>query len=115
MPLEQRVGYKPDHKSFGEFILSEQARKPAIEAAQDIQALVRSRVTKRTGHQAESYKVNEHPAPVSVGGNPRATADVYSDDPAALADEFGNAKRRNPGRPLGKAGAIIGELRGEPG
>jgi hypothetical protein len=115
MALERRTGYKPDHKSFGRFLLSEQARDPAVEAAHNIVTLVQSRVAKRTGHQAESYKVNENPPPVTLQGNPRAIAEVYSDDPAALADEFGNAKRRNPGRPLGKSGAEIGEMRGQPG
>lgn len=115
MALERRTGYKPNHKDFGRFILSEQARDPAVEAAHNIITLVQSRVTKKTGAQAESYHVNENPAPVVLDGNPRATADVYSDDPAALADEFGNKNRRKPGRPLGKAGAEIGEMRGQPG
>lgn len=113
--LETRTGYKPDHIDFGKFILSEQARQPAIEAAEDIRALAAVRVEKRSGKTAESYKVNSKPEPVTIAGNPRVGADVYSDEQSALAQEFGNARTRNPSRPLGKAGAQIGEVKGKPG
>ena len=117
MALERRTGYKPNHKEFGEFMLSEQARDAAVEAAHNIAILAGIIVTGEhsTGKTAESYKVNENTAPVTVAGNPRVGAEVYSDEPAALAQEFGNARTRNPKRPLGKAGAALGELAGEPG
>ncbi len=112
--LETRTGYKPDHESFGRFLLSEQARDPAVEAAHNIVTLAQMRAGKDTGKTAESYKVNENPPPVTLQGNPRATADVYSDDINATRIEFGN-KRTRAQRPLGKAGAEIGEMRGQPG
>jgi hypothetical protein len=114
MALERRTGYKPDHKSFGAFMLSEQARDPAVEAAHNIVILAQSRAGKDSGKTAESYKVNENPPPVTLQGNPRATADVYSDHINATRIEFGN-KRTKAQRPLGKSGAEIGEMRGQPG
>lgn len=115
MALETRVGYRPDHRSMARFLLSEQARQPAVEAAEDIRALAASIVGKKTGKTAAGYKVNDKTAPVVIGGNPRVGADVFNDEQAALAQEFGNARTRNPSRPLGKAGAIVGEMKGEPG
>ena len=73
------------------------------------------RAPKGSGKLAESYKVNEHAEPKTVAGNPRAIAEVYSDDAAAAPQEFGNKRVRNPSRPLGKAGAEIGEMKGKPG
>ena len=35
----RRALFKPDHKSFGEFILSDQMRDPTEEAARDVAAL----------------------------------------------------------------------------
>lgn len=107
-------GYKPNHKSFGRFILSDQARKPAIEAARRIAARAAETAPKQTGRLAAGYKVNDKTAPVVVGGNPRVGAEVYNSEPHAAAHEFGNARTRKK-RILGKAGAAFGEARGEPG
>jgi hypothetical protein len=115
MALERRTGYKPNHVDFGKFLLSEQARDPAVEAAHNIVTLVGIRAPRSTSKLAESYKVNEDSAPITIAGNPRVGAEVYSDDPAAAPQEFGNARVRNPSRPLGKAGAELGEMAGEPG
>ena len=117
MALEQRTGYKPNHKEFGEFILSEQARRPAIEAAQHIAEIARARAPRGEGpgpHMADQYKVNENPAPVVLAGNPRAGAEVFNEDINATRNEFGN-KRTKAHRTLGKAGAEVGEMRGQPG
>lgn len=57
---------------------------------------------------ADQFKVNERPPPVVVGGNPRATAEVYNSDPAAAPSEFGG-KHNQPHRMLGRAGAQVGE------
>lgn len=125
MARETRVGYKPDHKSFGEFMLSEQARQPAIEAARDIAKLAAENSRAAAGggtHDsdgvslADNYKVNEHTAPVIVGGNPRVGAEVYNDKRYAAAQEFGTGHRRRRGtRALRRAGAAVGELRGDIG
>ena len=119
MERETRTGYKPDHKSFGRFILSEQARAPAVAAARDI-ALLAAATTKRgTGegpHLADGYKVNSKTAPVIAGdATPRVGAEVYNSttkegqtESYAAAHEFGRGvgDRKSP-RPLGRAGAAI--------
>lgn len=87
------VRYVPDRAGMQAFMLSEQARKPAIEAARDI-ANALSGVVRRSGrlgnnHLADSYEVNETPEPLTVGRNPRAIAEVYSSHPGAAPEEFG--------------------------
>jgi hypothetical protein len=101
--------YKPDHEEFQRFILSEQARQPAVEVANDIVKRLRVTVKRSNGtggadgHLADSFKVNENSAPVTLGENPRVGAEVYSDHPAAAAEEFGG-KRNKPRHWLRKAG-----------
>lgn len=70
--------------------------------------------TKRTGGLARGYKVKDERDIVSINGSPRAAGRVYNSDPAAVADEFGNS-RQPAKRTLRKAGAKIGEIKGEPG
>jgi hypothetical protein len=90
-----RAEYKPDRESFGTFMMSEQARGPAIEAAKDIVAALAAGVHRGTGnggkngHLADSYKVNREAAPIIFRGNPRVGADVYSEHPGAAPEEFG--------------------------
>lgn len=134
MPDEMRkVGYYPDHKSFGAFMLSEQARKPAIQAAGDIALIAKATAARSTPgekgsgdgtHLADRYQVNENTAPVVVAGNPRVGAEVFNDAVYSARYEFGDAEKQGrvqagnhgPGsRNLRKAGGKIGELRGEPG
>lgn len=90
--------YRPNHKSFGRFILSNQAYDPVRKAANDIRDRARETATKRTGDMAKSYRVVKGELPGPVKHNPRAYADVINDDPAAIPDEFG----RGPGK--GKMG-----------
>lgn len=119
---EKRVGYRPDHKSFGAFLLSDQARDPVVEAAHNIATLAALRAPKGgSGDTAASYKVNENSAPVLIASNLRVGAEVYNDathegaeKSYAAAAEFG--KKDSPGhRSLGKAGAELGQMSGEPG
>jgi hypothetical protein len=103
-----RAKYNPDHKGMQEFMLSEQARQPCVEVAEAIVERLRGTVkrSKREdpdGHLADSYKVNKNPAPVTLGEAPRVGAEVYSEHPAAAAEEFGG-KRNKPRRWLGKVG-----------
>lgn len=118
MTLNMRRGFKPDHKSFGEFLVSDQARDPAVKAAGDIAELAakaspRSKATHKDGtpHMADDFHVNSETAPVVVGGNPRVGAEVFNPNRAAAPNEFGGPKNRRH-RMLGKAGAAIGEFRG---
>lgn len=124
MARETRVGYHADHKSFGRFMVSEQARQPAVEAAHDIARIAAENTraastggTHREGVAlADNYKVNDKTAPVVIGGNPRVGAEVYNDLRHAAAVEFGTGKKRRKGtRALRRAGAAIGELRGDIG
>jgi hypothetical protein len=114
---ERRVGYKPDHKSFARFLLSDQARDPAVKAAHDIRDIAEATAPRSSDpdgeatHMADEFKVNSASPPVVAGGNPRVGAEVYNSDPAAAPQEFGNARVRNPSRTLGRAGASVGEHR----
>ena len=122
MALERRRGYHPDHTSFGRFILSRQARQPAMKAAQDIAAIAR-RIAPKGKHEGSGdptpfsarFKVVRQIEPwVNTGTgppNPRAIARVENDSPHAAALEFGN-RRTKKHRTLGKAGAMVGEWRG---
>ena len=116
---ETRVGYKPNHISFGRFILSEQARRPVIQAAYAIAALAAATTKRSAGegpHLADGYKVNTKSAPVIAGdATPRVGAEVYNEttkegetESYAAAHEFGRGPgdRKSP-RPLGRAGAAI--------
>lgn len=121
MALERRSGFKPDHKSMGVFILSDQARQPAVQAAHDVVPIARAlqdaadgpSTKRREGAErmAGNYKVNENTTPVIVGGNPRVGAEVYNDKRYAAAREFGH-NREGGTHALRRAGAQIGELRG---
>jgi len=129
----RKVGYYPDHKSFGAFLLSEQARKPAIKAAFDIAAIAKASADRSTPgekgagdgtHLADRYQVNPSTAPVVLAGNPRVGAEVFNDSIYAARYEFGDAEgvgrvqagNHGPGsRNLRKAGGKVGEMRGEPG
>lgn len=104
--------YKPDHVEMGKFMISEQARKPAVEVARAIVTDLAATVTRsrsNTGtHLADDYHVNENPPPVLMGEEaPRSGAEVWSDNPAAAPEEFGGrgGAKNKPRRWLGKAGA----------
>ena len=95
MSTRVRVTYKPDHKGMAAFMVSEQARQAPVEAAKDIVQALSVTVHRGSGnggadgHLADSYKVNENPAPVVINGSPRAGAEVYSSHPGAAPEEFG--------------------------
>lgn len=110
MALETRRGYKPNHKSFGAFMLSQQAYEPVEKAAKDIRDMARTLASKETGKMAASYRVVGPLRPGELE-NPRVYADVINDDPAAIVEEFGrgpgrgkSGPRRKPNRTLRKAG-----------
>lgn len=120
MALETRVGYRENRADMAKLLMSDQTRGPAVEAARVIAAVARENARRSKGpgpHLADSYKVNERGTPwvSKEHGNPHATAEVYSENEAAAPNEFGNATFRRPNRPLGRAGAEVGEMRGEPG
>lgn len=85
MPVT-RTRYRANNHSFGEFMRSEQARQPAVEAAREIAAIA-------TGRQKVSkapYTVSTHAPDVVIEGNPRAIAQIEGDDPLHAVEEFGS-------------------------
>lgn len=115
MALERRRGFKPDHQSFGRFILSEQARRPAAKAAADIadyaQQIAPRGEEADADRYAESFEVIQAGTYTAKNGNIRAIALVTNSNEAAPAVEFGRgpgAGREGPRgghRTLRRAGA----------
>lgn len=116
MALERRRGFKPDHVSFGKFMISEQARRPAVQAAghaADIAAGIQQAESGGSGRLARNYKVNPRPPHwIAKNGNPRAIAHAFNDLRHAAANEFGRG-RRGGTHALRRAGEIVGQLRGD--
>ena len=103
--------YQPDHRSFGEFMLSRQIKAPVTDIARLIALDAATNTPRDTGDLASSYEVNDA-TPVIAGGNPRAAAEVRNRDRAAAPQEFGN-KHVKGKRMLGKAASRFGDQRGE--
>lgn len=93
------------------FLLSDQAKQPAVKAAHDIAERAAETSVRKTGEFAAGYRVNEDVV-VTVGGNPRASAEVYNSDPAAPSQEFGgvtkNGKEYGGHRRLRQAASAAG-------
>ena len=103
--------FNPDHRSFAEFLMSDQAVTPVEHAANDIRRVAAglAQSVSRTEGLASGYDVETPVLPVVVAGNPRRIAEVVNHDPAATPNEFGN--RRTPRRRfLGRAAAPFGDL-----
>lgn len=109
----QNVKFVPDHKSFGEFILSEQMRDVTAEVCGDIADLATVNVpvpqsdTDPERSQA-LYHVKREAGTFKVGGNVRVKCEVYSEDPGAGRAEFGTRNHRRY-RTLGRAGGWFGD------
>jgi len=123
MAKTRRVTYKPDHKSFGQFILSEQMRDVTSEVAHDIARRAGQRAPKRKergavpegAQMADRFRVNREAGVLSVGeGGPRVMVHVFNDARSAAPNEFGS-KRNKRYRMLGKAGAEFGDFKPEGG
>lgn len=108
MPVNAR--YVPDHVSFGRFILSRQAQDPAVEAAEDVAKVAATTAVKRTGNYASGFRVNKNPGPLTVGGNPRAIAEVYNSDDAAAPQEFGDRWGNPAHRTLRRSADFLGDV-----
>jgi hypothetical protein len=114
MPVRAR--YVPDHKDFGRYMMSDEARQAPIAVARDIVAelaVTVKRSTRPGPHLADSYEVDEHSEPVILDGNPRVGAAVISDHPGAAPEEFGGARNRK-NRWMGKVGAKYHVAKGAP-
>lgn len=109
MALEMRSGYKPDHRGIGRFMVSEQARRPAIRIAHKIVPVAKADTPVQDGVLINSYEVDERPPNVFVlPGGYRSVAKVVNTAPHAAAVEFGN-KRSRARRMLGRAAARFGD------
>jgi bacteriophage HK97-gp10 putative tail-component len=102
--------YKPNHEDFGRFMLSVQMQKPITAVAEVVKADAVENTPEATGAMKSDYEVND--IKVTVNKGPRVAAEVRNGNPAAPAVEFGG-KRNKPVRPLGRAAAKHGDVRGE--
>jgi hypothetical protein len=114
--------FRPDHKSFGKFILSEGMRDVTAEVAGDIMLLAKANTPRsaahRTGrkkgtpHMQDLYRVVREAGVIKVDKALRVKVEVVNDDPESALVEFGSAhnKRR---RMLGSAGAAFGDYKGK--
>lgn len=108
MPV--RAKYKPNHKEFGKYMMSDEARQAPIAVAKQIVEDLKVTVKRSSGggpHLADSYQVDEHSEPISFDGNPRVGAAVFSSHPGAAPEEFGGrgGAKNKPRRWLGRVGA----------
>lgn len=118
----RRALFKPDHKSFGEFILSDQMRDPTEEAARDVAALAAQFAPRRKNRgdvpegtaMADRFRVNREAGKIKVERNFRVKVEVYNEAPSAAPNEFGGPRNKRH-RMLGRAGAIIGEFKPDGG
>lgn len=109
-----RSSYRPNRRSFGKFMVSDDVFIAVKQIALLIRDTAKADATKKTGGLARGYKVQNRKELISVNGAPRAMAIVFNSDPAAVPDEFGTS-RQAAKRTLRKAAGKIGELKGEPG
>lgn len=118
--------FRPDRKSFQEFILSEQMRDPTTEVARDIMALARTFTPRSSDaddtdgqHMQDQYNVVREGGTLVVGDSfpyPRVMVIVENLNGGSAAVEFGNSRSRRPGRRmLARAGAAFGDFKGGKG
>ena len=117
----RRAVFRPDHVSFGEFILSEQVRDVTAEVAADIADLAgqyaprrKKGVTPNGQAMADRFKVNREAGTLRVAGNVRVKVEVFNEAPSAAPNEFGS-KRNKRHRMLGRAGAFYGDFKPDGG
>lgn len=116
----RRVVFRPDHKSFGEFITSERMRGVVAQVAKDIADLAGKYAPRRKSGQvpdgaamADSFKVNREAGTIFVGKdypNKRVMVHVYNEKRSAAPMEFGNEHVKGH-RMLGRAGAVFGDFK----
>lgn len=117
MGPRDRARFVPDHKSFGQFILSDQIRDVTAEVAGDIADLAGTLAPRRTKGKpkdgtsmADRFKVNEQAGVIKVSGNLRVKVEVFNEARSAAPNEFGG-KRNARHRMLGRAGARFGDFK----
>lgn len=113
-----RVWYKPNHRSFGAFMKSEQMRGVTVEVAEDIALLARQYTPtgdSEDGHLRDNFQVKREAGLLKVGGNLRVKVEVFNDSEYAAAVEFGLSRSNRIGtggrRMLLRAGAQFGDVK----
>lgn len=116
-----RVWYKPNHRSFGAFMRSDQMRDVTEAVAEDIAVLAGEYAprSKRGGNQdgrrmADQFTVRRNAGLMKVGGNLRVVVEVENRARSAAPNEFGTSKNKRH-RMLGRAGAFFGDFKPEGG
>lgn len=91
-----RAWYRPNHRSFGAFMKSEQMRDVTAEVAEDIGQLAAATQPapsetdpERTG---STYTVQRESGLVKVAGNLRVRVDINGDGPGVERAEFGGSR-----------------------
>lgn len=116
------VVFKPDHKSFGEFIRSDQVRDVTAEVAKDIATRAGMLAPRRKSRgnvpdgaaMADSFQVNKDAGVIKVSGNVRVKVEVFNNRPSAAPNEFGGPRNKRH-RMLGRAGAEFGDFKPDGG
>lgn len=111
------VRFVPDHKSFGEFILSERMRDAVVEVCEDIRDVARDLAPRRKAGtvpdgtaMADRFKINREAGTMKVDRARRVKVEIYNEATSAAPNEFGN-KRVKRHRMLGRAGAMFGDFK----
>ena len=95
--------YKMDNTSFGAFMLSDQIWDPVKDISQEVkdnaERMARAEAFD-TGAYASSFGINK--TTETINGNPRVVGEVYNDDPAAAAVEFGQRRRNQKKAAMGR-------------
>lgn len=120
MALNTRHGFKPDHKSFGAFLMSPQALDPVQKAAKDVASIAQAaeRAKDQTDDieaaggvsYADNFRTQEGEV-MTFDGNPRRTMRVFNDKRYAARREFGSSpNHKGATRSLRRAGSKVGQL-----
>lgn len=112
----RRAVYRPNHKSFGAFMKSEQMRDVTADVAEDIVIAVSAIAPRSKGpgpHMADQYKVQREAGRVKVGGNVRVRVKIVNPDKAAALTEFGTSKMK-ASRQLRRAASEFGDFHNPP-
>jgi hypothetical protein len=120
--MVRRIRYSPDHRSFGEFMVSEQMRDVTAEVCADIADRAKEYAPRRKSRgnvpdgaaMADRFEVKREAGVLKVSGNMRVMCEVFNEAPSAAANEFGG-KRNKRHRMLGRAGAAFGDFKPDGG
>lgn len=112
--------FRPDRKSFQEFLLSEQMRDPTAAVARDILEVAKGFTPRSNegsdGHLQDAYDLVREGGTLVVGDSfpyPRVMVIIKNEHPAAAAVEFGNGRTHKPARRmLARAGSAFGDFKG---